>query len=70
MMDDMAREESDLNFSASLDNNTRINYGAVKVTSRETFGTVGRHTDSTPLIPSGSQTTRSNETKYVMEQET
>ena len=68
MMDDMAREESDL--STSLDNSTHANYGAVKVTSCETLGTVGTHTDSTPLIPSGSQTTRSNETKYVMEQET
>ena len=51
MMDDMAREESDFNFSAGLDNNTCSNYGTV--TSRETLGTVGRHTESTPLMPSG-----------------
>ena len=64
----MACEESDLNFSAGLDNNTHSNYGTV--TSHETLGTVGRHTESTPLMPSGFQTTGNNNTKYEMEHET
>ena len=48
-------------------NNTCSNYGTV--TSRETLGTVGRHTESTPLMPSGFQTTGNNNTKYEMEHE-
>ena len=70
MMDNMAREDSDLNFSASLDNNARTYYGATNVTLRETLGTVGRHSDTTPLMPFGSQTTGNNETKYDVDQET
>ena len=66
MMDDMARA----NFSASLDNSARPNYGAVKVTLHETLDTVRRHTDKTPLMPLGSQTTGNSETKYEVEHET
>ena len=70
MLGDMAHAECDVNFSASLDNNTRANYGAVNVTLHETLDTVQRPTDKTPLMPSGSQTTGNNETIYVVEQET
>ena len=67
MMRNVVSAESDL--SASLDNNPRTNYGAVKVTSRETLGTVGQHSDNTPLILSGSRTTGNNVAKYEEEQD-
>ena len=67
MMRNMVSTESDPD--ASLDNNAQANYGAVKVTSRETLGTVGQHSDNTPLILSGSQTTGNNVAKYDAEQD-
>ena len=67
----MAHAGSDLNFSASLDNNARTNYGAINLTQRETLGTVETHSDTTPLITisSATRTTENdnNRTKYEIE---
>ena len=45
LMGDMAHKESYLNFIVSLDKNACTYYGAAKITSHETMGTVETHSN-------------------------
>lgn len=67
-MGNLAHTDSESNLSIS---NVHTDYGATNVRRRETLGTIGTHTDTTPLntVSSGVKYTGSNQVLFEYEEE-